>query len=69
MATPETINIVKVDFSAGNELAGVVMAATKQFSSGSKGFYGNGKVIIGGKNHQVTVQIVEIGSKPKVAKK
>jgi hypothetical protein len=37
----------------------------KQFSTGSTGFYGSGKLDIDGKRHQVMVQAVEIGSKPK----
>jgi hypothetical protein len=38
----------------------------KIFSTGSKGFHGHGKMQIGEKNYQVNIQLVEIGSKPKV---
>jgi len=37
----------------------------KVFSTGSKGFHGHGKMMIGDKNYQVNIQLVEIGSKPK----
>jgi hypothetical protein len=37
----------------------------KNFSTGSRGFYGNGKMQVGDKNYQVNIQLVEIGSKPK----
>jgi hypothetical protein len=37
----------------------------KNFSTGSKGFHGYGKMQVGEKNYQVNIQLVEIGSKPK----
>jgi len=37
----------------------------KTFSTGSRGFHGHGKMMIGDKNYQVNIQLVEIGSKPK----
>ena len=37
----------------------------KNFKTGSKGFYGMGKMVSGGKRYQVQIQCVEIGSKPK----
>jgi hypothetical protein len=37
----------------------------KDFKTGSKGFYGMGKMVAGGKKYQVQIQCVEIGSKPK----
>lgn len=49
------------------EVAGAVeaiFAAPKQFSTGSRGFYGQGKVKTpDGRRFQVTINIVEIGSK------
>ncbi len=39
----------------------------KDFKTGSKGFYANGKTEINGKRYQVQIQIVEIGSKNKPA--
>ena len=44
------------------------LLSKKNFSTGSRGFYGNGKMMAGGKNYQVQIQCVEIGSKPKEKK-
>jgi hypothetical protein len=41
----------------------------KDFKTGSKGFYGMGKMVAGGKKYQVQIQCVEIGSKPKEPEK
>jgi hypothetical protein len=35
----------------------------KDFKTGSKGFYANGKLEIDGKRYQAQIQLVEIGSK------
>jgi hypothetical protein len=43
----------------------MIPAAEKLFKTGSKGFYGMGKIQIGEKRYQVQIQLVEIGSKPK----
>jgi hypothetical protein len=43
---------------------GLLMAAEKVFKTGSKGYFGMGKLQIGEKRYQVQVQLVEIGSKP-----
>jgi hypothetical protein len=43
----------------------IISAAQRDFSTGSKGYYGSGKVMINGKMHQVSMNIVEIGSRPK----
>ncbi len=55
-----------IDFIIKNEdgksLAKLV-ANEKTFSSGSKGFFGQGKIEIDGKRYQAQVQLVEIGSK------
>jgi hypothetical protein len=37
----------------------------KDFKTGSRGFYGTGKMVAGGKKYQISLQVVEIGSKPK----
>lgn len=39
--------------------------AKKDFKTGSKGYYGQGKMQIGEKRYQINIQCVEIGSKPK----
>lgn len=40
----------------------------KDFKTGSRGFHGLGKMMAGGKNYQVNILCVEIGSKPKEKK-
>ena len=42
---------------------GIIVLSEHAFSTGSKGFFGAGKIEIDGKRHQVQVQLVEIGSK------
>jgi hypothetical protein len=44
---------------------GVITAPQKDFKTGSKGFFGNGKIDIDGKRYTVQIQLVEIGSRPK----
>jgi hypothetical protein len=39
----------------------------KDFKTGSRGFYTNGKTEIDGKRYQVQIQLVEIGSKKAAA--
>jgi len=39
----------------------------KDFKTGSRGYYGTGKMVAGGKKYQISIQAVEIGSKPKPA--
>jgi len=51
---------VKITF----ESYGDVLAVEKTFSTGSRGYYGSGKIEIAGKRYQIGVNIVEIGSKP-----
>ncbi len=41
----------------------------KDFKTGSKGYYGVGKMVSGVKKYQVNIQCVEIGSKPKATEK
>ena len=41
----------------------------KDFKTGSKGYYSQGKMVAGGKKYQVNIQVVEIGSKPKEEEK
>jgi hypothetical protein len=44
-------------------VVGVMVASEKQFKTGSRGFYANGKVDFDGKRYQTQIQLVEIGSK------
>jgi hypothetical protein len=39
----------------------------KDFKTGSRGYYGTGKMVAAGKKYQISIQVVEIGSKPKPA--
>ncbi len=55
--------IVELKTDDGKPL-GVMTAAPKDFKTGSKGFYTNGKLELDGKRYQVQIQLVEIGSKP-----
>jgi hypothetical protein len=48
----------------GQPLA-TMLVGPKNFKTGSRGFYANGKIDFEGKRYQVQIQIVEIGSKPK----
>ena len=45
------------------QLVTVLTVPPKEFKTGSRGFFGNGKVEIDGKRYQVQIQLVEIGSK------
>jgi len=41
----------------------------KDFKTGSRGYYGTGKMVAAGKKYQISIQVVEIGSKPKPEEK
>jgi hypothetical protein len=45
------------------QLVTVLTVSPKQFKTGSRGFYANGKAELDGKRYQVQIQLVEIGSK------
>jgi hypothetical protein len=51
------------------QLVSVLTLPPKEFKTGSRGFFGNGKVEIDGKRYQVQIQLVEIGSKKEVEPK
>ena len=42
---------------------GMIPLAEKAFTSGSRGYFGQAKLEIGGDKHQAQVQLVQIGSK------
>lgn len=46
-----------------NQPVAVVSLPPKEFKTGSKGYFANGKVEIDGKRYTLQVQLVEIGSK------
>jgi hypothetical protein len=58
--------MITVEIKQDGQVVGIMMTEQKTFKTGSRGFYGNGKIAIGEKRYQVQVQLVEIGSKPKV---
>lgn len=58
-----------VEIKENGTLVGELSAPEKLFKTGSRGFFGMGKIQIGEKRYQVQVQMVEIGSKPKAEEK
>ena len=56
------ILLAEIKTSEGQALA-LIQLPAKAFKTGSRGFYGNGKIEIAGKRYQTQVQLVEIGSK------
>jgi hypothetical protein len=58
--------MLSVEIKENEKVVGTLAAAEKLFKTGSRGFFGMGKIQIGEKRYQVQVQLVEIGSKPKV---
>jgi hypothetical protein len=57
--------MLSVEIKENDKQVGLLMASEKVFKTGSRGFFGMGKIQIGEKRYQVQVQLVEIGSKPK----
>jgi hypothetical protein len=58
--------MISFEIKKDNQAVGIMPAAEKVFKTGSRGFFGMGKIQINDKRYQVQVQLVEIGSKPKV---
>ena len=42
---------------------GIITVAPKNFKTGSRGYYANGKMELDGRRYQLQIQLVEIGSK------
>lgn len=57
--------MLSVEIKQDDKQVGLMMAEEKTFKTGSRGYFGMGKIAIGDKKYQVQVQLVEIGSKPK----
>lgn len=55
--------IIITELKADSKVIGTLTAVPKEFKTGSRGFYGQGKIEIDGKRYQAQIQIVEIGSK------
>jgi hypothetical protein len=49
--------------SDDGKILGVMALPAKDFKTGSRGFYANGKLEFDGKRYQAQIQLVEIGSK------
>jgi len=45
------------------------LLSKKDFKTGSRGYHAQGKMMSNGKNYQINILAVEIGSKPKEEKK
>jgi hypothetical protein len=54
--------IAEIKSDTGQTIA-VITVPPKEFSTGSRGYYGNSRVEIEGKRYTMQIQIVEIGSK------
>ncbi len=53
-----------LEIKMDGQTVGILLLNEKQFSTGSRGFYGQGKIeLVGGKRYQSQCQMVEIGSK------
>ena len=61
--------MLSVEIKENDMVVGMLTAEQKLFKTGSRGFFGMGKIQIGEKRYQVQVQLVEIGSKPKPEEK
>ena len=61
--------MLTVEIKDNEKVVGLLTAEEKLFKTGSRGFFGMGKIQIGEKRYQVQVQLVEIGSKPKPEEK
>ncbi len=56
--------IIMAELKTGDgQVLAVITLPAKDFKTGSKGYYANGKIEIGGKRYQAQIQLVEIGSK------
>ena len=58
-----------VEIKENGKMVGELSAPEKLFKTGSRGYFGMGKIQIGERRYQVQVQLVEIGSKPKPEEK
>ena len=61
--------MLTVEIKENDKPVALLTATEKVFKTGSRGFFGMGKIQIGEKRYQVQVQLVEIGSKPKPEEK
>ena len=64
--TEEQLNLATIQLKGSKQ---PFILNEKKFSTGSRGFNASGKMLAGEKNYQVSVNCVEIGSKPKEKEK
>jgi hypothetical protein len=57
------VNIITEIKSDAGQVLAMMTVPPKEFKTGSRGYYANGKIEIEGKRYQVQIQLVEIGSK------
>jgi hypothetical protein len=62
----ETVDMATIQLNGSKQN---FIISKKDFKTGSRGYYGFGKMMVGDKNYQVSIQCVEIGSKPKEKQK
>ena len=61
------MNIIAELKAEDGKLLSIMTVAPKNFKTGSRGFFGNGKLELDGKRYQMQIQLVEIGSKAAAA--
>jgi len=61
--------LLSIDIKENDKVVAMLPAAEKVFKTGSRGYFGTGKIQIGEKRYQAQVQLVEISSKPKPEEK
>jgi hypothetical protein len=61
------MNIIAELKTDDGKTLGTMAVAPKNFKTGSRGFYANGKLELEGKRYQLQIQLVEIGSKASAA--
>lgn len=61
--------MLSIEIKENDKVVAMLAAQEKTFKTGSRGYFGMGKIEINGKRYQVQVQMVEIGSKPKMEEK
>jgi hypothetical protein len=64
MNNPNRPEVLTIGVNANADRIATINAASRKFSTGSEGFYANGKIEIAGERYQVSMNIVRIGSKP-----
>jgi hypothetical protein len=58
---------LSLDVAFDGEMGPHILASAKNFKTGSRGFYGHGKIDLDGKRYQVICNVIEVGSKDRPA--